>query len=40
MTMRPRSALTLLLLAACATPGIELVPTDRDFAFLEIDLRG
>lgn len=35
-------ALTLLLLplAACATPGVEIVPLDTDFAFLEIALRG
>jgi hypothetical protein len=29
-----------MTLAACAAPGVEIVPLDTDFALLEIDLRG
>lgn len=33
-------SLSLSVLAACAAPGVELVPLDTDFAFVEIALRG
>ena len=33
-------SLSLFALAACAAPGVELVPLDTDFAFVEIALRG
>jgi hypothetical protein len=29
-----------VLLAACAAPGVKLIPLDSDFALLEVDLRG
>ncbi len=32
--------LSVLLLAACAAPGVELQPLASDFALLEVDLRG
>lgn len=38
--MRTRHFASLLLLAACAAPGVELRPSADDFAFLEIRLRG
>ena len=34
------SALLLLWAAACAAPGVEVVPQPGDFAFLEIKLLG
>jgi hypothetical protein len=37
--MHPRSLL-LLVLAACAAPGVELRPLADDFAFVEVRLRG
>jgi hypothetical protein len=30
----------LLLLAACSTPGREVVPQPTDFAFIEVLLKG
>jgi hypothetical protein len=30
----------LMVLAACGTPGIEVVPQPGDFAFLEVKLKG
>ena len=33
-------ALLLLLLAACAAPGVDIAPQPGDFAFLEIQLLG
>jgi len=38
--MNLRTLALPLLLAACAAPGVELVPLDSDFALLEVDLRG
>jgi hypothetical protein len=35
-----QTAFLLLGLAACAAPGVELVPQPGDFAFLEIKLLG
>jgi hypothetical protein len=29
-----------MVLAACGTPGIEVVPQPGDFAFLEVKLKG
>jgi hypothetical protein len=34
------SLVLLLLLASCATPGVEVKPEAGDFAFLEITLAG
>ena len=30
----------LMVLAACGTPGVEVVPQQGDFAFLEVKLKG
>ena len=38
--MQTRTLLLPLLLAACGTPGVRLVPAIDDFAFLEVKLRG
>jgi hypothetical protein len=38
--MKRISAAFLLVLAACGTPGVEVVPQPDDFAFLEVKLRG
>lgn len=38
--MQIRAFLLPFLLAACAAPGVKLVPLDSDFALLEVDLRG
>ena len=44
MRLSPTLALTTalggMLLAGCAAPGVTLHPTDEDFAFLEVSLRG
>ena len=38
--MKQLIALSLLLLAACGTPGKEVSPQSDDFAFIEVRLRG
>ena len=38
--MKRLASLFLLWAAACAAPGIEVVPQPGDFAFLEIKLLG
>jgi hypothetical protein len=38
--MKRVSAALLLVLAACGTPGAEVVPQPGDFAFLEVKLKG
>ena len=38
--MKRLSAAILLVLAACGTPGVEVVPQPGDFAFLEVKLKG
>ena len=38
--MQIRAFLLPLVLAACAAPGVKLIPLDSDFALLEVDLRG
>ena len=35
-----RTALALLLLAACGTPGVEVTPQPGDFALVWVKLRG
>jgi hypothetical protein len=30
----------LALLAACGTPGTAVKPSDQDFAFIEVSLKG
>jgi hypothetical protein len=38
--MKRLSVALLLVLAACGTPGREVVPEAGDFAFLEVKLKG
>lgn len=38
--MRTTPLLSLLALAACAAPGVDLRPLPSDFAVFEVKLRG
>ena len=38
--MKRSVAAFVLLLTACGTPGVDLVPEPGDFAFLEVKLKG
>jgi hypothetical protein len=40
LDMKRLSWLAVLALAACGTPGREVLPEPGDFAFLEVRLKG
>lgn len=38
--MRRVALAFVVFLGACGTPGVEVVPQEGDFAFLEVTLKG